>query len=727
LGSQNVRLAIDFFARHAARKVFTIIFSDVSKAQITDASLLRSSAVYIEAAAALDTNPSEDLVTGLLAGLGLIAKQPTSTPSQQTRQPQARTQSPLNEGKLILVGRGEVGKTSLVRCLIGQRFRGDESKTQGINITNWPLRCGAATFRLNIWDFGGQEIMHATHQFFLTERSLYLMVLNGREGGEDVDAEYWLKHIETFGRDSPIIVVQNKTAQHPFEMNYRGLRGRYPQIREFVKTDCELGIGLADLRKEIQKALGDMPEVRMQFPSDWFAVKDRLEAMHDEFIGYEGFRRLCTDQGIVDEADRDKLCWVLHCLGIALNYRDDSRLRETSVLKPEWVTHGIYSILNATTLAEKQGELHLDDLKNLLPKERYPAEKHPFLIELMRKFSLCFAFPNEPDRYLVPELLGKEEPEDTATFQPHGCLNFEYHYEILPEGLLPRFIVRSHPLSRGERRWRTGVILAYEDCKALVMAVPAERRLIVRVKGGDAGARRRLLAIIRYDIDRINSEFQGRLDVRPRVPLTDHPEFSVEYQKLIACEKAGVKSFPEFIGVGLVTAWVDELLNGVDLEKQREDSLETLVRAKLVFFSYSHKDEALRDELETHLKLLQRQGVILGWHDRRILPGSEWDHEIDHRLEQARIILLLVSADFMASDYCWDIEVERAMARHHAGEATVIPIVLRECDWTSAPFGKLQGLPKDVIPVVKHRDRDTAWADVARGIRAVAERGNEGA
>jgi internalin A len=166
---------------------------------------------------------------------------------------------------------------------------------------------------------------------------------------------------------------------------------------------------------------------------------------------------------------------------------------------------------------------------------------------------------------------------------------------------------------------------------------------------------------------------------------------------------------------------VNELLNGVDFEKQREESLDAIAKAKAIFFSYSHQDEVLRDELETHLKLLQRQGVISTWHDRKILPGREWDREIDRYLEKAKIILFLISADFIASDYCWENEVKQALKWHESGHATVIPALLRSCDWKGAPFRKLQGLPKDMTPITAWRDRDAAWTDVATGIRAVAE------
>ena len=140
-----------------------------------------------------------------------------------------------------------------------------------------------------------------------------------------------------------------------------------------------------------------------------------------------------------------------------------------------------------------------------------------------------------------------------------------------------------------------------------------------------------------------------------------------------------------------------------------------------VAFSYSHKDEELRDQLETHLKLLQRQGVISTWHDRTIMPGDNWAGVIDDNFARADIILLLVSADFLASDYCYELEMQTALERAAQGRATVVPIILRACDWNTAPFGKHQGLPKDTKPVTSWLNRDEAWNDVAVGIRKVAE------
>ncbi len=139
-----------------------------------------------------------------------------------------------------------------------------------------------------------------------------------------------------------------------------------------------------------------------------------------------------------------------------------------------------------------------------------------------------------------------------------------------------------------------------------------------------------------------------------------------------------------------------------------------------VFFSYSHKDEELRDELAKHLDILEQQRVISSWHDRKILPGEEWDHQINDNLNTADLILLLISSDFIASKYCKEVEVTTAMKRHDAGEACVIAIVLRHVDWKGAPFGKLQFLPKNADPVTSWSNSDEAFDNVTKGIRAAA-------
>src|SRR3989454_10208811 len=140
-----------------------------------------------------------------------------------------------------------------------------------------------------------------------------------------------------------------------------------------------------------------------------------------------------------------------------------------------------------------------------------------------------------------------------------------------------------------------------------------------------------------------------------------------------------------------------------------------------IFISYAHEDELLRQQLGTHISLLRRQGLISEWHDREILPGDEWAHEIDEHLQIASIILLLISPDFLASDYCYDIEMQRALERHQRGEARVVPILLRPCDWQSAPFAHLQALPRDGKAITTWDNQDEAFQQIAQGLRQVIE------
>jgi hypothetical protein len=140
-----------------------------------------------------------------------------------------------------------------------------------------------------------------------------------------------------------------------------------------------------------------------------------------------------------------------------------------------------------------------------------------------------------------------------------------------------------------------------------------------------------------------------------------------------------------------------------------------------LFFSYAHEDEAMRDQLEIHLAMLKRNGLISSWHDRRIAAGSELHQAIDHNLEEADVILLLLSPHFLASNYCYEREAARALERHREGTAIVIPVILQPCDWLHSPFTRLRATPRDGKPVVKHPNVNDAFLEVVGDIRAAAE------
>ena len=254
----------------------------------------------------------------------------------------------------------------------------------------------------------------------------------------------------------------------------------------------------------------------------------------------------------------------------------------------------------------------------------------------------------------------------------------------------------------------------------VVKADIQDKRVQVLVDG-PIGSRRRLLAVIRSDLDRIHASIP-ELKPRQMVPVPGHANYLIEYQKLVILEQKGRNTFEELVGDDLVSINVTTLLNGVDLSPQLRPGDLTTDSACKVFYSFCHKDERLRSEMESHLKILERRLLISSWHDRLIRPGDKWANEIDENLESADIILLLVSADFIASEYCYSKEMDRALERQKAGDALVIPVILRDCNWKNAPFGNLQGLPKNFKPIKKWTDRDSAWRNVSEGIEDAVKR-----
>ncbi|MEM7796420.1 MAG: COR domain-containing protein [Cyanobacteria bacterium P01_C01_bin.118] len=439
---------------------------------------------------------------------------------------------PLNEAKLILVGQGSVGKTSLIKRLTKNSFNPNEEQTDGLSVSNWTLNVNTKDVRLNVWDFGGQEIYHATHQFFLTKRSLYLLVCNCRTSEEENRLDYWLKLIQSFGDKAPVIIVGNKRDEQPLDINRKALRDKYPNIKAIIETSCSKGIGIDELNQAILKEVGQLKEVYDLLPLSWFEVKEQLEAMEQDFIGYSEYIGICYGNGITDEQNQTQLIGLLHNLGLVLNYRDHPLLQNTNVLNPDWVTQGIYTLLSDDTLkTATKGQLILADLSRILSSERYPDNRHHYLIELMKEFQLCFQLPEcSPKRYLIPGILPKEEPKETGL--EGETLEFQYHYAILPDSVISRFIVLMHGKIHKQFYWRSGVMLAYgegDDANiARIRSDPADNKIFIVITGNKS-TRREFLAIIRDVFNRIHASF-----VKPTewVPVPDHPDHPpLDYQE----------------------------------------------------------------------------------------------------------------------------------------------------------------------------------------------------
>ncbi|MBU1626969.1 GTP-binding protein [bacterium] len=193
---------------------------------------------------------------------------------------------PLNEIKVFLVGDGGAGKTSLVKQILGEEYDPEEPSTHEIEKKKWNIEDTTKRIKVNLWDFGGQVIMHATHQCFLSKRSLYIFVVEARMDTRSKETlEYWLKLIESFGGSSPILIVINKIDQNSsFKLNYKGLLEKYKNIVGFFKTSCSEPEGIEELSRALKEELFKVEMVNTKLAKSWFSVKDHLEEMPEDFI-----------------------------------------------------------------------------------------------------------------------------------------------------------------------------------------------------------------------------------------------------------------------------------------------------------------------------------------------------------------------------------------------------------------------------------------------------------
>jgi small GTP-binding protein len=469
--------------------------------------------------------------------------------------------------KVILVGDGSAGKTTLCKRLRGLDPDPRESQTHGIEIHDFAMHCARGSILVHFWDFGGQEIMHATHQFFLSRRSLYILVLDGRK---EEDADYWLKHIESFGGESPVVIALNKVDQNPgFEVNRKGLQDKYPGIRGFFRLNCldKADAGVRDLLEFLPAQLADVEMARSSWPTRWYNVKKRLQKENKPYIENREFVELCNEEKILDEMKQKTLIRYLNDLGVALHF-EDSRLNLLQILNPHWATEAVYRIINAKTVADAHGLLKLDAIPAILKRcdgQRfdYPPEKHGYIVDLMKKFELCYELSSA--RILLPDLLDVQEPKFRFPSDGGPILRFRFDYDFLPRSIMPRFIVKLHADIEGKLRWRTGVVLKNRDTgeRAVIRSHKNDRRISIEVEGR---LRREFFAVIRHQFDLIHDDFQ-KFDVKRKVPLPDNPGYAVDYDDLLYHEEKGRKTI--LIGELRKEYPVKNLLDGIESTEKR--------------------------------------------------------------------------------------------------------------------------------------------------------------
>lgn len=639
---------------------------------------------------------------------------------------------PLYEFKLIVVGRGGVGKTSLVHKLDTGNYK-EFGQTPGIAITPWSVEIDGHPVRAYVWDFGGQEIMHGTHRFFMTERALYLVLISGREGNAQRDAHYWLSLVRAFAGDKvPILVLAHRSQEWSFELKEQELRRTYGDSLVFLRTDSKDEPQIAALRAEIVRQARQLPGMSDLWPSAWRQVKQELPEQKQSWLSFSEFSRFCRERGVAELKDQHALADCLHALGLMLCYREHPVLHDIGVLNPLWVTDGIYQMLNSPLVRAAHGEFTLATFAAVLggeQAERYPVALHPYLLSLMRKFNLCLPIDKHGLRFLIPDLLSKEEPAVESEFPTTRSLCFSYRYErVLPEGLLPRFIVETYVHREPACTWSSGVVLRRRDSRVLVRADLHARTIIIRVNGGDSGSRRELLGLVRGYFENIHSSYQG-LVVTEEVPLPDHPQLAVPYQELIDYYRDGDDVYKRSVEGRVRKYSVRQLLDGVDLPGEWQSGLperyQELGASKdplSVFISYAEQDSQSFDHLSSHLRLHERRKLIQVWGQGHIQAGQDASRERSTNLARADVVVLLLSIDFWKSRSCIEEDLQNALGRRGRGQAEVIPIVIRAFDYESTELRTVKPIRVQGKPVTEHADPDEAWLSVIHQMDPIFQR-----
>lgn len=414
----------------------------------------------------------------------------------------------LHEAKLLIVGEAGAGKTSLSKKIQDENYklREDESSTVGIEVSKWLYKEENKQFRANIWDFSGQEINYATHQFFLTDQSLYLLVADSRR--EDTNFSYWLGIIEAQSKGSPILIIKNEKQGCRHEINELQLKENFGSLQGFLATDLYSNKGLNDILAAIKDQIRTLPHIGTILPKRWGEVREALEYSELPYINQQEFISICYRFGFTERQAIAQLSRRLHFLGICLHFQADTSLSEVVFLKPTWLTNAIYRVLFDNQIRNNQGRFDKASLDRIWEGAEYEGMRSK-LIDLMVKFRLCYEVPNEKNSYIAPQLLAPNPPKEYMWDNSSDNLVLQYQYRFMPKGIFSRLVVELSKLIDNNCVWKTGVVLCQDGTKARVTEDYNDREGKIEIR--IAGKRKKdFLNRIVYGLDdRIHTEFKG--------------------------------------------------------------------------------------------------------------------------------------------------------------------------------------------------------------------------
>ena len=442
----------------------------------------------------------------------------------------------LYEAKMLIVGEGESGKTTLAHKIPNPNcpLPHIDDRTRGISIQTHPFPCRTPdpstesqprTFHLNIWDFGGQEIYHATHRFFLSKRSLYVLVADNRK--DNTNFNYWLNIIHLFASNSPLIIVLNEKDDLQRTLNRAELLSRYPDsIKDIIpvnfktheepdptKTQKRLK-DITHLISTIEHHAQTLPHIGDPVPARWVDVRQAIEQDSRDWIYRPQFDTLCHNHDITNPTDITTLLGFFHDLGILLHFTNTPLLRDKVILNPAWATNAVYRIFDNNRIKAKSGRFSRQDCANLWSDDPY-RQVHDLVIELMKNFRLVYEI-GTTGNLVAPQML----PQNTPAYDWNNPQNshLELRYDtFMPQGIFWQFAVRMYRyIHNHDWVWRNGMVIRRGNTWAEIKEDLNQRCITLRFSGPSIPEFR---AIIIDELDTISQSY-----------------YQLPYDKMIPCQ-----------------------------------------------------------------------------------------------------------------------------------------------------------------------------------------------
>ncbi|MEP1488319.1 MAG: COR domain-containing protein [Algibacter sp.] len=543
----------------------------------------------------------------------------------------------LYEAKLLIVGDGAVGKTSLALKLINKKNELSKNDTKGIDIYNLKFKTINGTdFIINIWDFGGQEIYKATHQFFLTNSSLYILVDDTRKNDKafnEISFSYWLETVKIFGNDSPLLIVQNEKFDRSKAIDFKSFKNRFNFIKgDLYKVNLESNRGLDKLEYDLFQYIQKLPHVGKLFPSEWLSIRNELVEISKTkpYITIDEYYSIYKKYLILNKKLAFELSKYLHDLGTLLHYQNDIILNKIIILQNEWATNAVYKVLDDENIKNNHGHFTIKDLKIIWKSKKF-QDMISELLSLMIKFELCYEIPDKKGNYLIPQLLPVEEPEN-INWNNENNIQLIYKYEFMPKGIMNSIIVRLHAnIENIDFAWTKGVVLETENSKSLIQQISNDE-IVIKINGTHKNDFR---TIIVDTIDRINKKFKN-INVTKKVPCIcnacvelDTPHF-YKYELLkelmaysqeeIRCDnkpfyKVDIKNILEPTKFSIFSTEFTELYNR-NIEPQSnitndDKVIISNIKENTNSISRSIYDEAQKNEVENKIKEKDKKNADL--------------------------------------------------------------------------------------------------------------------